>query len=217
MFQDRREAGRALGRALAASGDPGDAVVLALPRGGVPVAYEVARACRLPLDILLVRKLGAPRQRELAVGAIASGGTVVLNAGIVSALHLSDAALASAIAVEQAEIDRQERLYREGRPAVEIEGRTVILVDDGLATGATMRAAIRAVRPRARRVLVAVPVGAADTCTELAEEADRVVCLEQPELFDAVSQSYYDFPQTSDAEVRALLASSLPEPPHQDA
>lgn len=217
MFQDRRDAGRTLARAVAALGDLGDAVVLALPRGGVPVAFEVARACHLPLDILLVRKVGAPHQRELAVGAVASGGTVVLNARIVSALQLSDAALAGMIATEQEEIARQERLYREGRPAIEINGRAVILVDDGLATGATMRAAIRAVRPRAHRVIVAVPTGAADTCAELAEEADRVVCLETPELFDAVSQSYCEFAQTSDAEVRALLAAAQPEPPPRQA
>jgi len=216
MFQDRRDAGRAVARAVVALGDPGDAVVLALPRGGVPVAFEVAQACRLPLDILLVRKLGAPRQRELAVGAIASGGAVVLNAEIVAALHLSDAALASSIAAEQAEMDRQEKLYRQGRPPIDIDGRTVILVDDGLATGATMRAAIRAVRPRARRVVVAVPVGPPDTLAELAREADQVVCLEKPEPLDAVSQFYYEFPQTSDAEVRALLAASWPEP-RQDA
>jgi putative phosphoribosyl transferase len=213
MFRDRRDAGRAVARAVAALGDLGDAVVLALPRGGVPVAYEVARACHLPLDVLLVRKLGAPHQRELAVGAIASGGAVVLNARIVSALHLSESALASEIAAEQAEIDRQEKIYREGLPAIGFGGRTVILVDDGLATGATMRAAIRAVRPRARRVVVAVPVGAADTCAELAREADQVVCLEKPELFDAVSQSYYEFEQTSDAEVRSLLTAARPEPP----
>jgi putative phosphoribosyl transferase len=208
MFQDRRDAGRAVARAVAALGDLGDAVVLALPRGGVPVAYEVARACSLPLDVLLVRKLGAPHQRELAVGAVASGGVVVLNPEIVSGLHITEPMLQSAIAGEQAQIERQERIYRLSRPAQPINNRTVILVDDGLATGATMRAAIQAVRPRASRVIVAVPVGPPSLCEELAEEADRVVCVETPEPLEAVGLYYRDFEQTTDDEVRALLTAA---------
>jgi predicted phosphoribosyltransferase len=205
VFQDRRDAGQVLARAVAELPDLKDAVVLGLPRGGVPVAYEVARACGLPLDILVVRKLGAPGQEELAMGAIASGGTVVLNSNIVAAMHVSQEDLVAVVERAQQEMERQEHAFREGRAAPEIEGRTVILVDDGLATGASMRAAIGAVKPRARQVIVAVPVGARSTCDELRREVDRVICAATPETFEAVGMFYRDFDATSDEEVRALM------------
>jgi predicted phosphoribosyltransferase len=205
FFQDRREAGRVLGELVASLPDLEDAVVLGLVRGGVPVAFEVARACRLPLDILVVRKLGVPGQEELAMGAIASGGGVVLNEHIVRSWHVSEKKLEHVIEHERQEMDRREALYRKGQPAVEIAGRAVVLVDDGLATGASMRAAIRAVHGRARRVIVAVPVGAKSTCEELAHEVDRVVCAVTPEPLDAVSLFYGDFGATDDDEVMALM------------
>jgi putative phosphoribosyl transferase len=205
VFQDRREAGRVLGELVAELPDLKDGVVLGLVRGGVPVAFEVARACRLPMDILVVRKLGVPGQEELAMGAIASVGGVVLNEYIVRSCHVSEKKLEHVIEREMEEMGRRERLYREGRPAMEIAGRTVILVDDGLATGASMRAAIRAVKGRARRVVVAVPVGANSTCEELAQEVDQVVCAQTPEPLDAVSLFYREFGPTGDDEVKALM------------
>jgi putative phosphoribosyl transferase len=182
------------------------AIALALPRGGVPVAYEVARACNLLLDVLMVRKLGAPGQRELAIGAVASGGIVALNYEFVEAFHLSSETLHAMIEREQEEIARRERVYRDGTPPLPIEDRTVILIDDGLATGATMRAAARAVRPRAKQVIIAVPVAASSTLRELESEADRVLCLSTPDDFQAVGQFYRDFRPTTDEEVRALLS-----------
>ncbi len=205
MFQDRRDAGRALAELVAELPDLKDGVVLGLVRGGVPVAYEVARACGLPLDILVVRKLGVPEQEELALGAIASGGEVVLNRAVMRRARVSEETLATIIAREQDEMARRERVYRENRVRVEIDGRAVILVDDGLATGATMRAAVRAVKGRARTVVVAVPVGAKSTCAELATEADRVICVTMPEPMDAVSLFYREFEATSDEEVRELM------------
>ncbi len=197
-----------LGEFVAALPDLKDAVVLGLVRGGVPVAYEVARACGLPLDILVVRKLGVPGQEELAMGAIASGGGVVLNEYIVRSCHVSEKKLEHVIERETQEMERRERLYREGRAAMEIAGRAVVLVDDGLATGASMRAAVMAVKGRARRVIVAVPVGAKSTCEELAQEVDQVVCAMMPEPLDAVSLFYREFGPTSDEEVKALMATS---------
>ena len=205
VFQDRREAGRVLGELVAALPDLTDAVVLGLVRGGVPVAYEVARACRLPLDILVVRKLGVPGQEELAMGAMASGGGVVLNDYIVRSYHVSEKKLEHVIGRERVEMERRETLYRQGRTAVEIAGRTVVLVDDGLATGASMRAAVRAVKGRARRVIVAVPVGAKSTCENLAQEVDHVICATMPEPLDAVSLFYREFGPTTDEEVKALM------------
>ena len=205
VFQDRREGGRVLGELVAELPDLRDGVVLGLVRGGVPVAYEVALACGLPLDILVVRKLGVPGQEELAMGAIASGGGVVLNEYIVRSWHVSEKKLAHVIEHETQELERREALYREGRPAVEISGRAVVLVDDGLATGASMRAAIRAVKGRARRVIVAVPVGAKCTCEELAREVDQVVCATTPEPLDAVSLFYREFGPTTDGEVMGLM------------
>ena len=204
MFQDRREAGQVLGEMVAALPDLSDGVVLGLIRGGVPVALEVAKACGLPLDILVVRKLGVPGQEELAMGAIASGGGVVLNDHVLRVYRISEKKLEQVMERELHELERREKLYRNGREALKIDGRAVILVDDGMATGASMRAAIRAVKGRARRVIVAVPVGAKSTCEELRREADEVVCALMPEPLDAVSLFYREFGATSDDEVRAL-------------
>jgi predicted phosphoribosyltransferase len=205
VFQDRREAGRVLGGMVAQLPNLSDGLVLGLVRGGVPVAYEVARACGLPLDILVVRKLGVPGQEELAMGAIASGGGVVLNSHILRSYRVSEEVLEEVLERETRELERREALYRKGQPPIEIAGRTVILVDDGLATGASMRAAVHAVKERARRVIVAVPVGAKPTCDELAEEADLVICALIPEPLDAVSLFYREFAPTSDEEVRGLV------------
>ncbi len=205
VFQDRREAGRVLGELVASLPGLQNAVVLGLVRGGVPVAFEVARACGLPMDILVVRKLGLPGQEELAMGAIASGGGVVLNEQIVRSWHVSEKKLEHVIESERQEMERREALYRKGRPAVEIGGRAAILVDDGLATGASMRAAIRAISGRARRIIVAVPVGAKSTCDELKLEVDQVVCALVPEPLDAVSLFYREFAATTDEEVVALM------------
>jgi predicted phosphoribosyltransferase len=209
VFQDRREAGQVLGELVAMLTDLGDGVVLGLVRGGVPVAFEVAQACRLPLDILVVRKLGVPGQEELAMGAIASGGGVVLNEHVLRSYRVSERKLEHVVERELQELERRENLYRGGRSAIEIEGRAVVLVDDGLATGASMRAAIRAVKARARRVIVAVPVGARSTCEELRGEADEMVCALMPEPLDAVSLFYREFGPTSDDEVKALIRQGL--------
>lgn len=208
LFQDRRDAGRALAQLVAALPIPGNAIVLALPRGGVPVAYEVARGCQLPLDILTVRKLGAPGQPELAIGAVASGGMVALNPAIVAEFQLSDEQLQTMIAAERDELARREQVYRGGLPPLPIAGRTILLVDDGLATGASMRAAARAVRPHAAQLIVAVPVAASSTCRQMEAEADQVVCANAPGDFYAVGQYYRDFSPTTDEEVRELLAAS---------
>jgi predicted phosphoribosyltransferase len=205
QYRDRYEAGRILGELVAELADISDGVVLGLVRGGVPVAFEVARACSLALDILVVRKLGVPWQEELAMGAIASGGAIVLNEDVLSSCRIPDKTLEYVIQRERHELERREDLYRQGKAALEIEGRAVILVDDGLATGASMKVAIRAVKGRARRVIVAVPVGAKSTCEELRTMADEVVCALIPEPLDAVSLFYGEFLPTSDEEVRELL------------
>jgi putative phosphoribosyl transferase len=205
MFADRYEAGRIVGEMVAKMPDIADGIVLGLVRGGVPVASEVARACSLPLDILVVRKLGVPRQPELAMGAIASGGAIVLNEDVLRSGRISRAQLDKVIEREREELHRREVLYRQGLPAARIEGRTMILVDDGLATGASMKVAIRAVKDQARRVIVAVPVGAKSTCEELKTLADEVICALVPDPLDAVSQFYREFGATSDDEVRELL------------
>jgi predicted phosphoribosyltransferase len=185
-----------------------DPIVLALPRGGVPVAYEIATALRAPLAVFIVRKLGVPGHRELAMGALASGGVRVMSEDIVRQLRIPASAIEAVVAEEQVELERRERLYS-SKPVPPLTGRTVILVDDGLATGATMRAAVRAVRgQRPSRIVVAVPVGAADTCRALRAEADEVVCLRTPEPFQAVGLWYRRFDQTTDDEVRALLEAS---------
>jgi putative phosphoribosyl transferase len=194
-----------------------DVVVLALPRGGVPVAYEVASALGAPLDVFLVRKLGTPGHRELAMGAIASGGVRVLNDDVVRWYGIPESAIESVAREETEELERRERAYRRDRPAPDLAGRIVILVDDGLATGSTMRAAAQAVRVHGpSRVIVAVPVGARQTCSEIAAVADEVVCARMPEPFSAVGQWYLDFVQTEDDEVRDLLqkSSTTPQPSH---
>jgi putative phosphoribosyl transferase len=208
-YEDRRHAGAVLGQRLQQFKGRDDVVVLALPRGGVPVAHEVARALDAPLDVFLVRKLGVPHHRELAMGAIASGGVRVLNEDVVSAYGLSDAVVDRVASEEQAELERRERAYRNGRAAVQLRGRVVLLVDDGLATGASMRAAVEAVRGHhPARIVVAVPVGSPETCREFADVADEIVCARAPEYFAAVGQWYRDFSQTTDDEVRELLQHS---------
>ncbi|HST30274.1 MAG TPA: phosphoribosyltransferase [Chthoniobacterales bacterium] len=207
IFPNRPEAGRFLATKLSKYAGRSDVVVLGLPRGGVPVAYEVAQALRVPLDVFIVRKLGVPGFEELAVGAIASGGVRVLNPDVVSALPNADEIIDAVTERETAEMERREHEYRDGRPPPEIRGQTVILIDDGLATGATMRAAVKALRQRgATKIVVAVPVGPPDTCREFEDVADEVVCASAPEFFQAVGQYYEDFSQTSDEEVRELLA-----------
>jgi predicted phosphoribosyltransferase len=207
LFQDRRDAGRELAGRLSHYAGRDDVLVLALPRGGVPIGYEVAEALGAPLDVFLVRKLGAPGQEELAMGAIASGGIRVLNPPVVRSLGITPAEIDRAAAVEQAELDRRERAYRGDRPPLDVRGKTVILVDDGLATGSTMRAAVAAVRRRGpARVVVAVPVGAAETCDDFEGEADETVCAREPAPFYGVGMWYEDFTQTTDDEVRDLLA-----------
>ncbi len=209
MFRDRSHAGRVLAGELARYAGLPDVVVLALPRGGVPVGYEVAQALGAPLDVFLVRKLGVPGHEELAMGAIAAGGVLVVNDEVTSRLAIPRAVLEEVAAEEQRELDRRVEAYRDGRPALDLRGKTASLVDDGLAPGSTMRAAVAAVRRlEPARVVVAVPVGAEQTCGEFRSEADDVVCAETPEPFFAVGSWYQDFAQTTDAEVRALLAKA---------
>lgn len=208
IFADRRHAGRELAAALVAHPDFSrrDAVILALPRGGVPVAFEVAMSLNAPLAVFVVRKLGVPGHGELAMGAIASGGVRILNEGLIRQLGIPETAIARAIEEETTELERRERLYNGDHPLPPITGHRIILVDDGLATGATMRAAVQAVRmQKPKRVMVAVPVGAPDTCLQVKDEADDVVCLSTPEPFSAVGLWYRVFDQTSDAEVQLLL------------
>jgi putative phosphoribosyl transferase len=206
MFRDRADAGRHLAAKLGPYAGRTDVLVLALPRGGVPVAFEVARALHAPLDVFLVRKLGLPGQEELAMGALATGGVRVLNEDLLRDLNLLEEEIDAVTAREQRELERRERLYRDDRPPPAVQGRTVILVDDGLATGSTMRAAVAALRGlQPARVIVAVPVGAAETCAELRRQADEVVCTQTPELFYAVGLWYQNFSQTPDEEVRDLL------------
>jgi putative phosphoribosyl transferase len=208
-FPDRTVAGRALAAQLGAYADRQDVIVLALPRGGVPVAFEVARALGVPLDLLLVRKLGVPGQKELAMGAIAEGGVHVLNPTVVIALRIPPEVIELVAADEVRELDRRARAYRGERPPPDLRGRTVILIDDGLATGTTMRAAIVAVRARgAARVVVAVPVAAPDTVDELSPSVDDIVALLTPEPFAAIGLWYRDFSQLSDDQVRNLLAQA---------
>jgi putative phosphoribosyl transferase len=207
-FEDRRDAGRQLAHRLAHLRAQPDTIVLALPRGGVPVAFEVAQALSLPLDIFLVRKLGTPGHEELAMGAITSDGTVVFNADVIHDLNIPESAIEAAITREREELDRREQSYRAGQPPLELRNQTVILVDDGLATGASMRAAIRALRPIAKHVIVAVPVAAISTCNDLSHEADEVYALDTPQHFGAVGAFYRDFSQTTDEEVRTLLMQS---------
>jgi predicted phosphoribosyltransferase len=206
-FRNRNDAGRQLAEKLAAYADRPDVLVLALPRGGVPVGYEVSRALGAPLDVFLVRKLGAPGYEELAMGAVATGGVRVLNDEIVRGLEISEHEIDAAVARELRELSRRARLYRGDRPPPDVAGRTVILADDGLATGATMRAAVAALRQQhPARIVVAVPTASPDTCEALKAEADDVICAMTPEPFFAVGHWYEDFTQTTDNEVRELLA-----------
>jgi len=204
-FRDRAEAGRALAAELSSYKNRNDVIVFALPRGGVPVAYEVARALGAPLDVFLVRKLGVPGHEEYAMGAIAEGGAMVLSEGVIRELHIPQRAVEATVQKERAELERRARLYRSGPPP-QVRGRTVILVDDGLATGSSMRAAVAALRSLdPARIVVAVPVAARETCEALRQEADEVVCARTPEPFYAVGLWYEDFEQTSDEEVGELL------------
>lgn len=206
-YPDRRAAGQALAARLRHCARLPGAIVLALPRGGVPVAHEAARGLGLPLDVFIVRKLGVPGHEELAMGALASGGVRVLNHHIIDDLGLTQGTIEAVTAAESAELQRREHLYRAQRPPPDLRGRTVILIDDGLATGSTMRAAVAAVREQsAARVIVAVPVAPPDTCDALAREADELICPLRPHDFEAVGRWYDDFAQTTDEEVRALLA-----------
>jgi putative phosphoribosyl transferase len=206
VFQDRAEAGRVLADRLTKYAGSPDVVVLALPRGGVPVGFQVARSLGAPLDVLSVRKLGVPGREELAMGAIASDGTQVINQTVVGELGISEDTLQAVAAAEHQELERRERTYRGQRPRPELTGKVVLVVDDGLATGATMWAAVAAIRrPRPARVVVAVPVAAASTCQALEQAADEVICATTPALFVAVGQAYRDFGQTTDEEVCALL------------
>ncbi len=209
VFRDRQDAGIQLAARLSRYAGNPNVVVLGLPRGGVPVAYEVARTLHAPLDIFVVRKLGVPGHRELAMGAIATGGVRVLNPEVVTALRITGPTIDAVAAQEQEELERQERAYRGDLSCPDFSGRIVIVVDDGLATGSTMRAAIRALRQmQPQRIVVAAPVAAAETWQSLSAEADEVVCVSTPESFHSVSMWYQEFSQTTDEEVRSLLESA---------
>jgi putative phosphoribosyl transferase len=205
-FRDRADAGRTLATMFMGYAGRPDLLVLALPRGGVPVAYEVARALGAPLDVFLVRKLGVPRHEELAMGAIASGGVRVLNRDVVQALDIPEQVIEDVAAAELRELERRERAYRDNRPPPDVRGKTVILVDDGLATGSTMRAAATALRQQGpARIVVGVPVSTPQTCEEFREEVDEIVCAITPEVLFGVGAWYQDFSQTTDDQVRDLL------------
>ena len=212
-FRNRVDAGRQLAAALGRYSGRSDVVVLALPRGGVPVAFEVARALGAPLDVFLVRKIGVPGHPELAMGAIAEGGVRVLNQGLIGDIGIPSAAVEQVVVRERLELERRDRLYRDGRSLPVLKGRTVIIVDDGLATGATMEAAVHALRQITDgSIVVAAPVGAPDTCERLREISDDVICVVTPTTFDAVGLSYEDFSQTTDEEVQSLLAAAMRSP-----
>jgi predicted phosphoribosyltransferase len=211
-YRDRTHAGRELASKLPEYANRPDVTVLALPRGGVPVAFEVAKALRAPLDVFVVRKLGVPGHEEYAMGAIATGGVRVLDEGVVRAIGVTRAELDAVTAAEQRELERRERQYRGDRPPPEVAGRTVILVDDGLATGSTMRAAVEALREEgAARVIVAVPIAPPETCDAFRDIVDDIVCARTPEPFYAVGLWYQDFSQTTDDEVRELLERAAHE------
>lgn len=217
QFADRKQAGQILAQKLNRYRADPDVVVLGLPRGGVPVAFEVAAALHAPLDVFIVRKLGMPGHEEFAMGAIATGGVMVMNPDL-AGFHVPEAAIEAVVARERAELDRRELLYRGDRPALSLEGRIAILVDDGLATGSTMRAAATAVKRAApRAVVVAVPVAAVETCQAFRSQVDDVVCVATPEPFRAVGLWYRDFSQVSDAEVHALLEAARQSQAHRAA
>lgn len=211
QFQNRAEAGRQLAAKLTEFQNRRDVVILALPRGGVPVGFEVAKALNAPLDVFIVRKLGVPGQEELAFGAIASGGTTVFNEELVRALRLPSALLERVVEKEQKELERREKLYRHGKAAPDLGGKIVIIVDDGLATGATMRAAVTAIRTlKPLQIVVAVPVASSDTCRDLETKTDALcVCVMTPEPFYGVGMWYRDFEQTTDEEVCRLLGQTM--------
>ena len=205
-FKDRRDAGRKLAQKLAAYEGRQDGLVLALPRGGVPVAYEVALALGLPLDVFVVRKLGVPGREELAFGAIASGGIRVLNSDVVRLLSIPDEVINFVVKRESQELQRRESLYRGARPFPQLRDRTIILIDDGLATGASMRAAVAGLRAQdPARIMIAVPAAAPEVCHAFQSEVDEVICAITPEIFYGVGRWYEDFSQVSDEEVRILL------------
>ena len=213
IFRDRSEAGRFLADKLSEYTDRRDVIVLGLPRGGIPVAYEVAQKLHAPLDVFTVRKLGVPGHEELAMGAIASGGVRVLNHDVLSYIRIPDEEIDRVAANELRELERRERLYRGARPPLEVRDLIVIVVDDGLATGSTMRAAVKALRQKGpKQIVVAAPVGARETCDSFKDEVDVVcVCALTPEPFQAVGLWYADFEQTTDDEVRSLLTRAMPE------
>ena len=205
-YHDRGEAGRVLAEQLGEYANRPDVLVLALPRGGVPVAYEVAKVLNVPLDLFLVRKLGVPGQEELAMGAIATGGVQVLNSEVIEALRIPEYIISDVVSDERQELERREQRYRGTRPPPDVRGRAVILIDDGLATGSTMRAAVRALRQQGpERIVVAVPTAARETCEGFRDEVDDIVCAITPEPFYAVGLWYEDFSQTTDDQVRSLL------------
>jgi len=212
LFKDRRHAGRALAIELGKYAGRADIIVLALPRGGVPVAYEVAQYLGAPLDVFVVRKLGVPRHEELAMGALASGGLCVLNNDVVRDLGITKEDILAAARAEIRELGRRDRAYRGDRPPLDVSGKTVILIDDGLATGSTMRAALQALRQRnPEHMVAAVPVASKAACAEVSEETDEMICVATPEPFRAVGLWYQDFSQTTDEEVRALLEAARRE------
>lgn len=206
MFRDRSDAGKQLARALSAYSEEADVLLLALPRGGVPVAYEVARELHLPLDLWLVRKLGIPGDEEVAMGALAMGDVIVFNEDILQHSAIPEAQVQAVIDREFAELQRRNEAYREGKPAPDVAGKRVILIDDGLATGATMRAAALALRrAKAKEIIVAVPVGTSSACQSLEEVADTIICLAIPKYFYGVGSAYASFPQNTDDEVRGYI------------
>lgn len=209
LFRDRADAGRFLAGHLSSYANHPDGIVLALPRGGVPVAFEVAKALHLPLDIFLVRKLAMPGHEELAMGAIASGGAQVLNPEILQNHQISEETIAQIVAQEQQELERQERFYRNDRPSLEVRGKTVILVDDGLASGMTMRVAVSVLQQKQpQQIVVAVPIASPETCAGFNSQADETVCARTPRPFVNIGTWYNNFSKTSDAEVQALLNRS---------
>jgi predicted phosphoribosyltransferase len=209
IYRDRIDAGRRLASRLADYANRDEVLVLALPRGGVPVAYEIAKALHAPLDIFLVRKLGVPGHEELAMGAISTGGVRVLNDDVVDYLDIPGDVIDEVAAIELEELERRERTYRGNRPEPNVRGKTVILIDDGLATGSTMRAAVKALRQQGpARILVAVPVSAPETCDEYRMGVDEIICAQTPEPFMGVGMWYRDFSQTTDEEVREILAQA---------
>lgn len=217
LFRDRKDAGRKLAQKLTAYTGRSDVIVLALPRGGVPVAYEVALALRVPMDIFIVRKLGWPGHEEMAIGAIASGGVKVLNEDIVQYLNIPEALIDAVAQRELRELERRERAYRGNRPPLEVKGCIVIVIDDGLATGASMRAAIVGLRAHSpAQIVIAVPTSALETCEALEPEVDHIICATTPEPFYGVSRWYEDFSPTTDEEVRMLLQDANRQPQHRE-